>query len=488
MSFFGQSGPEDAAAGGSVGGISAPIVMDTSGVDAGLAKLRTGLDQAGAEITRLEAKMASSARWTDRWMVGMGAFGAEAGRSTYKLQVFAQTFDDLQYVPEQGLRPILNNIVQISPAIGIAVIAVQGLVTALGGLEGISKRLFSESGTGTEAELMDKLAKNTKRSADETKILNQHKKEQQQIEAMLGGQSAKEKATASAVQEAFDESDAEAVVQGIMASRTTLEHDKHLPGAIARKTEQLATARRVMAGGGTDEEITGYGAGGPAAAIERLKGELNDLARKLMAARRKDAEDAMLAAKKDPTALLREMERNPQNFDAGVISRFRDATPDAESRRLIAEGEAGAAAYDAKVKERGLERDFAEGQAEAAAEEFAKAQADEGMGIVNQGVENLKEENARREALNAEKNRAFRGNIDDVARLKERGSDLDWRLRLLTNPERRGQSLSLDAFESSIKATSGVSEEVKRLHAIWEVNKEIRDNTKKLKAITRIPR
>lgn len=40
----------------------------------------------------------------------------------YRTQVFGQTLDDLQYVETMGLRPILNNIMAISPQVGIAML------------------------------------------------------------------------------------------------------------------------------------------------------------------------------------------------------------------------------------------------------------------------------------------------------------------------------------------------------------------------------
>jgi hypothetical protein len=75
-----------------------------------------------------------------------------------------------------------------------------------------------------------------------------------------------------------------------------------------------------------------------------------------------------------------------------------------------------------------------------------------------------------------------------IARLAENASDLNWRRMLLMNPDKMGKSMSGDAFEQSIKATTGISEEAKRLHAILEVDKEIARNTSKLRAAIRIPR
>ncbi len=49
--------------------------------------------------------------------------GSEGKNAAYKLQQLGGTLDDLQYVGEQGLRPVLNNIMQISPTVGIGLLA-----------------------------------------------------------------------------------------------------------------------------------------------------------------------------------------------------------------------------------------------------------------------------------------------------------------------------------------------------------------------------
>ena len=54
--------------------------------------------------------------------VGRSA-GAGFGMASNKLLQFGNVLDDLQYVGEMGLRPIINNIMQISPAVGIPLLA-----------------------------------------------------------------------------------------------------------------------------------------------------------------------------------------------------------------------------------------------------------------------------------------------------------------------------------------------------------------------------
>jgi hypothetical protein len=500
MAWQGQAGPEDAGGGGGhVGGVEATVSMDTSGIAPGLTALKSGMEAAGAEIAKLEAKVAASSRWTDRWMVGLGGVGAEANKTGYRLQVFAQGLDDLRYVPEMGLRPILNNIVQISPALGIAAIAAQGFVSAMGGMEGISKTLFGESKTLTEADRMDTLAKNTKRTADETKLLNEHKKEQQRIEAMLGGKSKGETTTATAVQGAFNESNPEAVLAGILAARqernAPLETDSHLPGAIATRLEQLRTARRVAAGGGTEEEMVRYGAGGPAKEAERLQGELNDLARKLIAARRKDAEREMLAATADPGALLKTVRGRPDLFPAGTEGRLEDAG----AANLIAAARRGiqgrkeiadeAKAIENATAERNLDLNAAykEGQARRVEEDNRRG-AERQDPLITPGAASKLQAARDREAQRLAENRQAGENLDAAAPIQRRADDLQERLRHLLNPEKQGQTMAGEAYFGSFHSTTAESPEAKQIREGNKLLAEIKENTSKLQKVQRIAR
>lgn len=60
---------------------------------------------------------------------GLAGIGSGANAAGYKLQVLGQGLDDLQYVGEMGLRPIINNLMQISPLVGIVAIGVNLLWT-----------------------------------------------------------------------------------------------------------------------------------------------------------------------------------------------------------------------------------------------------------------------------------------------------------------------------------------------------------------------
>ena len=108
------------------------------------------------------------------------AAGEEAGKAGQKILDMGRLLDDLQYVPQQGLRPIINNVMELAPAIGIAMIAIQTLIS---NWEALSK-LWSQGGTRTEAQEMEELAKNTAKTADELARLNTLKERHAQIEAV----------------------------------------------------------------------------------------------------------------------------------------------------------------------------------------------------------------------------------------------------------------------------------------------------------------
>ena len=87
--------------------------------------------------------------------------------SGQKLMQLGQTLDDMQYVGEQGLRPIINNVMQLSPVLGTAMIAVQLLYSNWDNLS----KLFGAGHVKTQAEEMEELRKKTSLTADEAERL-----------------------------------------------------------------------------------------------------------------------------------------------------------------------------------------------------------------------------------------------------------------------------------------------------------------------------
>jgi hypothetical protein len=91
-------------------------------------------------------------------MVGMprggkgGKTGGGGSKLGYQLMNVGQLLDDLQYVGEMGLRPIMNNLMQINPLLGIAAIAFdrygRSALQALGGMDQLKKQVGPDSPLG----------------------------------------------------------------------------------------------------------------------------------------------------------------------------------------------------------------------------------------------------------------------------------------------------------------------------------------------------
>lgn len=393
-----------------VGGLSARVELDDSGLDAQLTKLKASLNaveaklrETGAvggvasqkfgelaarkadlrvQIDQVTAAMKQQAAASHQLVAGMGGIGAATKKSQYQFQVFVQGLDDLQYVPEMGLRPILNNIIQFSPALGFAALGVQGLITAFGGLEGISKTLFGESKTLTEAEEMDKLAKNTKRTADETARLNELKLADKTWTDIAESKSKAEKKIEADLQEVITEGpgrDIEKSLSEVMGNRAKMTPEDTEKLKQARMIDATIKAGNVgqtavnpvamifQAWHGTAEEQT-------KTINERLAKENLKIAKDLI----KDAIHGIgVVGENARKQFLNIVEANPGAFPEGLGKSLRAQTPEginaSETIRLTLEGEAGAAAYDKKLKK---DRNDAIGiEAQHDAEEKAMAQA-----------------------------------------------------------------------------------------------------------------
>ena len=83
---------------------------------------------AAQSVGSLAAKSAMAATATSRINAGMAGVGRASGAAGYRIMQLGQTMDDLQYVGEMGIRPIINNIMQIAPAAGIALIGINQII------------------------------------------------------------------------------------------------------------------------------------------------------------------------------------------------------------------------------------------------------------------------------------------------------------------------------------------------------------------------
>lgn len=177
------------------------------------------VNQAALNQAAALAAMGGAANRAAAAQQNLGAAAGRAGKSIQQssmsgamgLMVLSQTIDDTQY----GFRAIVNNIPQMGMALGsmfgmsseaamkfgavagIVAVAINVLITHwddLLDLMGLGKVL-------TEAEAMDKLAKATRRTADEQERLNRFKREQKVIEEMGPKRSSGEEKTEAAVKD-----------------------------------------------------------------------------------------------------------------------------------------------------------------------------------------------------------------------------------------------------------------------------------------------
>lgn len=184
-------------------------------------KLRN-LIEASTRATQVQAQAQADAAET------VTQAGHSAGNASYKFLQLGQTLDDLQYVGEMGLRPIINNVTQLDARLGIALIAVEFMYRAVG--EKLVKAFQDFSGETAKAttniedlkKKIDDLEKKPGKVALDLADLEQAKKDLDKIEAQKAAlestkTSSPEKALASlAAQSVTDYGGGSGNLQGII--------------------------------------------------------------------------------------------------------------------------------------------------------------------------------------------------------------------------------------------------------------------------------
>lgn len=92
------------------------------------AALKRSIDEATAAMNHQAAAATAVAGVSDT----IEDMGVKGGMSAHKLMQLGNTLDDLQYVGEMGLRPIINNVMQIDAKLGMALIAFEMLRKGIG--------------------------------------------------------------------------------------------------------------------------------------------------------------------------------------------------------------------------------------------------------------------------------------------------------------------------------------------------------------------
>lgn len=153
------------------------------------AKALQGLHQEAMTASVLLAKFGTVTDTTyqtlERAKVRMESARGESAKFQQGLQKLGYAADDLQYVFQNGmgLRPIINNLMQVSPLVGALALAADLLYRHWDSVEG----LWGNSKAKTEAQLMEELAKKTGLTADETRRLFEWEQKRDTIKAQSQG-------------------------------------------------------------------------------------------------------------------------------------------------------------------------------------------------------------------------------------------------------------------------------------------------------------
>jgi hypothetical protein len=477
-----------------IGGIEATVSLDTQSIDPGIARIMAHLETLEGEFGLVAV---AAARSTTAVNAGMNGVTKGINSAGYQMQILGQGLDDLQYVGEQGLRPIINNLMQFSPILGIAALAVNTLYQNMDRLTGAG------SPTLTAAEEMKQLAAAIGLTADEQQRYNTLKGQEKGHAANQAGESEAEKKVMAGVGKAIDEAGLEVVKREIQAIRDA-------EGIEARMTEderkQLEHAREKDARVRAAPDPLGIG---DLFGAETFEQQAREAIRKRVKISDNAAIDELLDKARGDAGpegegareALREMARRSPAL-AGLGENIETALGGGEV--LGSEGKRKAKEKADAEAEKQLKKNLDE--AEKANKANQKKAADREKRLVDEErkanerfldeqdraafaeVDALKERNKFVEDENERKNREFFAEGDkgerDARRLREMGdkdSDLNWRLLQLMNPEAQGKSMGIAAYEASFKAKTGMSEEARALHEIAKLEREIAQNTGDMK-------
>lgn len=460
--------------GQSVGGVEVVASLDTTQVEAGVARLKGALTSVDAHTRQLDARMSSGSG-------SMKGFGNTVLFASNALQDFSAA----------GMRGVTNNIPQLVMAMGGGAGLAGGAMLAGVAIEALGKHwtsitaAFASGGPETAAQEMGRLADQTSRTADEQARLNELKREEKQIEQQKAGRPAGVAAEGKQAGEAIRESPYDVLVRdvrGVLMRQSEKniepEVERRLQAERARRANPLSMRHGIPVS--TDE-------------VEQIRGDVTDQLRKSIQAMAEElVRGAEFGSGREERDLLAMAAANP---GLEGLKRFAQRAapnplgPQFEGREAEAEDNRRIAAEQARLEARGerqrrlIEQEMEAKDRAAAAERLeawstgAAVEADLAEMDMEVGPAAHATKEGRKAAEQAQRD------MEDRLDLAERGTDLNYRLRQLMDPHRVGQSMGLDQYEASFKSQTGESPEAKRLHDIHEVLKEIRKNNQNIKMI-----
>jgi hypothetical protein len=189
------------------------LKSETQNLDRALEQGYISIDQHGKEHARLGKELRSTekefrtvgirAERTAEAVKKSADKGAKAtGNWTNQVSMVGHALDDLQYIGTMGIQPVLNNVMMMSPALGIAALGAYQLYTHWDKLG----RAFTQTDVRTQAEQMEELAKATNRTAEQTAKLEQYQRRQANVQNQANLRPSSESARESAMGRVLAES------------------------------------------------------------------------------------------------------------------------------------------------------------------------------------------------------------------------------------------------------------------------------------------
>jgi hypothetical protein len=348
----------------------------SAAVDKEEAALRNLISTLGAHDAATKASAASLGTLQSQLKAAEGA----AGIASHKVMALGQTLDDLQYVGEQGLRPIINNVMQLSPVLGMAMIGVQLLYSNWDNLS----KLLGQGHVKTQAEEMEELGKKTSKTADETLRLAKAERERKTVQDQHGPTTEATKAEGR-INEAIKDAPV-----GKLEDAAKVIYDKEIRAGIdPQVTKQRDDAAQALRSAQRLQSLGQMGA----KQVDNFKAASKD-ADDEYAKHYKEQVEKKLASMTDPAKLhefvgqldkrpdlkpdraamkrLRDAARTPQEIADEQAGRdFSDATIEGQNAAGMAQAQRN---HDAEERDKKLQTDVAE--ARMASEAEAKAYSD----------------------------------------------------------------------------------------------------------------
>jgi hypothetical protein len=292
------------------------------------------------------------------------------GKTGQKLLDLGRIADDAQYIPTQGLRPIINNVMELSPKLGLVMIGLQLIYTFWDKLAAA----FGSRATRTQAQEMEELAQKISKTADEMARLVQLQERQKNAQIQQQEKTEDQKKQADIVNKAIYEQENDPITgakkggyaaaqQAVMDAQGTAiknavdqklidEQNKANAGLLAAQNQKVNSS---AASRWADEHGMGWltGTGHKEADIKSAQDRKTAADQAVTDAINKKVSDILADAAGDPQklqTLIAALEKKGGNEH--LVNQLKQATPEAlAGARRVTEELAGAKADATELRE-----------------------------------------------------------------------------------------------------------------------------------------